>query len=165
MMQAAAGSKTRLGIWGVFGRGNFGNEATLTAFLERLDADVLMTFGGTPRWAAARPDVEGPYGPGSSSPPQSMSDWDDYVRAVVTGRGELVSLEVSVLALRGDARATVAATVMDVVNRALDAADAAVRELLPTGDVRAKVHEITSAFNAKMDALMTRLDQIDRSLG
>ncbi|MGA0567145.1 polysaccharide pyruvyl transferase family protein [Rathayibacter sp. KR2-224] len=40
MMQAAAGSKTRLGIWGVFGRGNFGNEATLTAFLERLDADV-----------------------------------------------------------------------------------------------------------------------------
>lgn len=31
--------RIRLGIWGVFGRGNFGNEATLTAFLDRLDPD------------------------------------------------------------------------------------------------------------------------------
>jgi len=29
--------RVRVGIWGVFGRGNFGNEATLTAFLQRLD--------------------------------------------------------------------------------------------------------------------------------
>lgn len=31
--------RTRVGIWGVFGRGNFGNEATLSAFLQRLPSD------------------------------------------------------------------------------------------------------------------------------
>lgn len=60
-----------------------------------MKADVLMTFGGTPRWAAARPNVVGPYGPGSSSTPRSMSDWDDYVRAVATRyRGRIKYYEV-----------------------------------------------------------------------
>lgn len=31
--------RIRVGIWGVFGRGNFGNEATLTAFLNRLGSE------------------------------------------------------------------------------------------------------------------------------
>jgi polysaccharide pyruvyl transferase WcaK-like protein len=31
--------RIRVGIWGVFGRGNFGNEATLAAFLDRLDPE------------------------------------------------------------------------------------------------------------------------------
>ncbi|MGN6205862.1 polysaccharide pyruvyl transferase family protein [Humibacter sp.] len=31
--------RIRVGLWGVFGRGNFGNEATLAAFLERLNSD------------------------------------------------------------------------------------------------------------------------------
>lgn len=35
--RVTARRKIRLGLWGVFGRGNFGNEATLTALLQRLD--------------------------------------------------------------------------------------------------------------------------------
>lgn len=34
-----AAARTRVGVWGVFGRGNFGNEATLAAFLGRLGGD------------------------------------------------------------------------------------------------------------------------------
>jgi polysaccharide pyruvyl transferase WcaK-like protein len=62
--------KIRLGVWGVFGRGNFGNEATLTAFLERLDPDeyepvlfcedpeVASALHGIPALSLGRP-VEG----------------------------------------------------------------------------------------------------------
>ncbi|MGN6127026.1 MAG: polysaccharide pyruvyl transferase family protein [Humibacter sp.] len=45
----------RLGVWGVFGRGNFGNEATLTAFLDRLDPEAYrpVLFCEDPKAASA----------------------------------------------------------------------------------------------------------------
>lgn len=45
--------------------------------------DLVYTFGRTPRWASLRPDAPGAYGPGQCSPPADLSDWDDFVRAVV----------------------------------------------------------------------------------
>ena len=46
--------------------------------------DVLLVLGGTPAWAAQRPDAAGaPWLPvGSASPPRSIADWRDYVRTV-----------------------------------------------------------------------------------
>jgi hypothetical protein len=46
--------------------------------------ELVYTFGRTPRWAARAPDAPGPYGPGQCSPPAHLSDWEDFVRAVVT---------------------------------------------------------------------------------
>lgn len=62
---------------------------------QTLGADVMMTLGGTPQWAALKPSIPGAYGPGTSSPPRSMSEWDDYVRAVASRyRGRIKIYEV-----------------------------------------------------------------------
>ena len=45
-------------------------------------ASLLMVLGSAPRWAAARPDEPGPYGPGSASEPADLEDWDRYVAAL-----------------------------------------------------------------------------------
>lgn len=49
----------------------------------RRNVDLVFTFGRTPRWAARDPDARGAYGPGQCSPPTNISDWDNFVRAVV----------------------------------------------------------------------------------
>jgi hypothetical protein len=46
--------------------------------------EVLLTLGQTPTWAAARPDEVVPNGPGASSEPADLSDWENYVRTVAT---------------------------------------------------------------------------------
>lgn len=50
---------------------------------------VLMVLGGTPEWAATTmSDDDAPWvGPGSASPPRSMSDWWAFVDAVVKRYG------------------------------------------------------------------------------
>jgi polysaccharide biosynthesis protein PslG len=45
--------------------------------------ELVYTFGRTPRWAARAPDAAGAYGLGQCSPPAHLSDWEDFVRAVV----------------------------------------------------------------------------------
>lgn len=58
-------------------------------------ASLVYTLGSPPRWAAARPDEDGPYGPGSASPPASMADWQEYVERVVTRyRGRIAAYEL-----------------------------------------------------------------------
>jgi len=48
------------------------------------DADVLYTFGRTPKWAISG-TCTGGYAPyGCAEPPASMTDWDDFVRAIAT---------------------------------------------------------------------------------
>ncbi len=72
---------------------------------ERLDAHVelaeahgsslLYTLGSTPRWASARPDEAGPYGPGCAAEPLAMADWQEYVERVVARyRGRIATYEV-----------------------------------------------------------------------
>jgi hypothetical protein len=49
------------------------------------NADVIYTLGGrTPRWASARPDVDGSYSPGECAEPKTDLLWQEWVRAVVT---------------------------------------------------------------------------------
>ncbi len=60
---------------------------------DRLDAHVtdalargvplLLVLGSPPRWASARPNEAGPYGPGSAAEPRDPEDWSRYVAAVV----------------------------------------------------------------------------------
>lgn len=60
-------------------------------------ASVLYAFCGTPRWAGetvADPDVE-VFGPGSTAAPRRLSDFEDFVRAVVRRyRGRIDAYEV-----------------------------------------------------------------------
>jgi hypothetical protein len=45
--------------------------------------DVLYTFGRTPHWASSNPTAPTGYGPGQCAPPINMSDWDDFITAIV----------------------------------------------------------------------------------
>ena len=65
------------------------------ALAEANGAPVLHTLGSTPRWASARPDEPGPYGPGCAAEPRAMSDWQDYVsRVAMRYRGRIATYEV-----------------------------------------------------------------------
>jgi polysaccharide biosynthesis protein PslG len=62
----------------------------LDAFLkvnQERKAEVIYTFGRTPRWASSQPQAPGPYGPGQCAPPTDLRDWDDYVTAIATHAG------------------------------------------------------------------------------
>lgn len=58
---------------------------TLDAFVAKAKKSsirILMTLGQTPGWAASNPDAESPYGPGASSPPRDLTEWERYVRTL-----------------------------------------------------------------------------------
>jgi hypothetical protein len=54
-------------------------------------AEVIYTFGRTPRWASSKPDAVGPYGPGQCAPPADLRNWDDYVTAIASHAGVRIS--------------------------------------------------------------------------
>ena len=45
---------------------------------------MIYTLGRTPQWASSQPNAPGPYGPGQCAPPSDLSNWDNYVNAIVT---------------------------------------------------------------------------------
>ncbi len=47
-------------------------------------AEMIYTFGRTPRWASSKPNAPGTYGLGECAPPADMSYWQDYVTAIAT---------------------------------------------------------------------------------
>lgn len=59
--------------------------STLDKAVEKANAhhvEVLLTLGQTPAWAASRPNEIVDNGPGASSEPARMADWEGYIRAV-----------------------------------------------------------------------------------
>ncbi len=65
------------------------------ALAETHGATLLCTLGSTPRWASARPDEPGPYGPGCAAEPTAVADWHEYVERIVTRyRGRIGTYEV-----------------------------------------------------------------------
>jgi hypothetical protein len=73
----------------------------LDGFVEKARArgttDITLVLGGTPRWAASRiAAVDAPWiGPGSASPPTSMTAWREYVTTVATRyRGRITAYEI-----------------------------------------------------------------------
>lgn len=66
----------------------------LDAFIQlsqRRGAEVIYTFGRTPRWASSKPQAAGPYGPGQCAPPADLQSWDDYVTAIASHAGISIS--------------------------------------------------------------------------
>jgi polysaccharide biosynthesis protein PslG len=50
-------------------------------------AEIIYTLGRTPRWASSKPDAPGPDGLGECAPPADMSDYENYLTAIVTHAG------------------------------------------------------------------------------
>jgi hypothetical protein len=57
--------------------------------------EVQYVFGVTPQWAAAKPQLKGFYGLGSSSPPATMAYFTDFAMAMADRyRGRITSYEI-----------------------------------------------------------------------
>jgi hypothetical protein len=56
---------------------------------------VLLTLGGSPAWASARPQVPSNYTPGFSAEPANVDDWRTYVRTVASRyKGRIQAYEI-----------------------------------------------------------------------
>jgi hypothetical protein len=77
------------------GRFDFTRLDALVGEAERHHATVLLVLGSPPRWASARPEEAGPYGPGSAAEPRELGDWDRYLGAIVQRyRGRITQYEL-----------------------------------------------------------------------
>jgi hypothetical protein len=66
---------------------------------EKHQVKVILTLGRTPQWASARPDEAAGSrrnpAPGGAAPPKNISDWQNYVRTVVTRyKGRIEAYEI-----------------------------------------------------------------------
>jgi Beta-galactosidase len=57
--------------------------------------EIVLPLGLSPRWASARPDESGAYGPGNSAEPADINTWRTYVRAISKRyRGRIAAYEI-----------------------------------------------------------------------
>ncbi len=54
------------------------------ALAEENGVEPLLPLAVIPRWASARPDEPGTFGPGTAAEPKDIEDWRNYVRTVAT---------------------------------------------------------------------------------
>lgn len=79
----------RPGVW------NFERMDAYVGAAERQGASLLYTLGSTPRWASARPDEPGPYGPGCAAEPVRLAHWEEYVARIAHRyRGRIQAYEL-----------------------------------------------------------------------
>ncbi|MGK2899625.1 MAG: hypothetical protein ACSLE9_13220 [Burkholderiaceae bacterium] len=77
------------------GRFDFARLDLHVALAEAQGVPVLLVLGSPARWASARPNEDGPYGPGSAAEPRELADWDRYVSAVARRyRGRIAQYEL-----------------------------------------------------------------------
>lgn len=56
---------------------------------------LLLTLGGSPTWASARPQLNSSYSPGFTAEPSHIEDWREYVRTVVSRyKGRIEAYEI-----------------------------------------------------------------------
>jgi hypothetical protein len=56
---------------------------------------ILLTLGGSPSWASARPQVPSHYSPGFTAEPANLDDWRAFVRTVVSRyKGRIQAYEI-----------------------------------------------------------------------
>jgi hypothetical protein len=56
---------------------------------------LLMTLGGSPTWASARPQLKSSYSPGFTAEPADIEDWRVYVRTLVSRyKGRIQAYEI-----------------------------------------------------------------------
>ena len=77
------------------GRFDFRRLDQYVAWAEARGIEVMLPFGVTPRWASARPNEVGAYGPGTAAEPERLDDWRIYVRTLAERyRGRIRAYQV-----------------------------------------------------------------------
>lgn len=77
------------------GRWEFAGLDKMVGEAQEHGVNVLIPLAMPPRWASARPEEKGAYGPGSSAEPARIEDWRNYVRTVVTRyKGKVAEYQV-----------------------------------------------------------------------
>jgi len=62
---------------------------------EQHGTGLLLTLGGSPTWASAKPQLQSSYYPGFTAEPANIEDWREYVRTVVARyKGRIQAYEI-----------------------------------------------------------------------
>ena len=62
---------------------------------EKHGTGLLLTLGGTPPWASARPQLPSCFSPGFTAEPANIEDWREYVRTVASRyKGHIQAYEI-----------------------------------------------------------------------
>jgi len=64
----------------------------LIALASSHGAEVMFTLGKTPQWAARDPNLAGPYGSGSSSPPADLADLTAFIITLIAHVGTSIKV-------------------------------------------------------------------------
>lgn len=94
----------------------------------------------------------------------SGQDVGGLVRVTATGRGELTSVKVSERVLRDLDASSLAERIMEAVNAALAAAEAALADAGHMSRQAGDTADAMTSFETSMDHLLDRLVRIDREL-
>jgi hypothetical protein len=77
------------------GRWRFEKLDGYVSLAQKHGTGLLLTLGGTPTWASARPQLKSDYYPGFTAEPANMEDWREYVRTVVLRyKGRIQAYEI-----------------------------------------------------------------------
>ena len=78
------------------GKWNFSRLDRLVSLATDHSVSIMLTLGGTPNWASARPDESSAYGRGFAAEASNLNDWANYVRTVATRyRGRIKMYELA----------------------------------------------------------------------
>ena len=79
----------------VKGRWRFERLDGYVSLAEQHGTGLLLTLGGSPTWASARPQLKSSYYPGFTAEPSNIEDWREYVRTVVSRyKGRIEAYEI-----------------------------------------------------------------------
>jgi Glycosyl hydrolases family 39 len=77
------------------GQWQFGKLDGYVSLAQQHGTGILLTLGGSPTWASARPQLRSNYYPGFTAEPADIEDWRIYVRTVVSRyKGRIQAYEI-----------------------------------------------------------------------
>jgi hypothetical protein len=77
------------------GQWQFEKLDSYVSLAEQHGTSLLLTLGGTPTWASAKPQLKSNYYPGFTGEPANIEDWREYVRTIVSRyKGRIQAYEI-----------------------------------------------------------------------
>jgi hypothetical protein len=77
------------------GQWRFENLDGYVSLAKQHGTGLLLTLGGSPTWASAKPQLQSSYYPGFTAEPANIEDWREYVRTVVARyKGRIQAYEI-----------------------------------------------------------------------
>jgi hypothetical protein len=77
------------------GQWRFEKLDSYVSLAEHHGTGLLLTLGGTPAWASAKPQLKSNYSPGFTAQPANIDDWREYIRTVASRyKGHIQAYEI-----------------------------------------------------------------------